>query len=250
MIDFHCHIDLYPNPKEIVEGIAQRGMYVLAVTTTPRTWQRTRQIVSNADRIKVALGLHPELVAERHSEVDLLCSLLPEARYVGEIGLDGSPQHRPSLGLQKQVLNKILSACNTLGGRILSMHSRCAVTEVLDSLETHSATNVPVLHWFSGTTREAASAAELGCWFSVGPAMARSNKGRKLIESIDQARIVTETDGPFVRNGDSPLMPWHALNAEMVLSEVWGLSAEETSRLLQNNFRRLIASLPTALVTQ
>ncbi len=35
MIDFHCHLDLFPNPSEIVKTCLDKGLYVLAVTTTP-----------------------------------------------------------------------------------------------------------------------------------------------------------------------------------------------------------------------
>ena len=38
MIDFHCHLDLYPDPRAVLDGIDARGTYVLAVTTTPKAW--------------------------------------------------------------------------------------------------------------------------------------------------------------------------------------------------------------------
>jgi hypothetical protein len=39
------------------------------------------------------VGLHPELVGERHAEADLLLQLISATRFVGEVGLDSSPQH-------------------------------------------------------------------------------------------------------------------------------------------------------------
>ena len=35
MIDTHCHLDLYPSPARVIKEIDRRGVYVLAVTTTP-----------------------------------------------------------------------------------------------------------------------------------------------------------------------------------------------------------------------
>ena len=57
--------------------------------------------------VKVAIRLHPELVARRHREVEKFCALLPETYYVGEIGLDGSRSHgdrRTSRRSRKQAL--------------------------------------------------------------------------------------------------------------------------------------------------
>lgn len=99
MIDFHCHIDLYSDPEAVLAEVDARGTYVLAVTTTPKAWRGTKKLVGDRKRVRVALGLHPEIVSQRHQEVPLLCGLLPEARYVGEIGIDGSPPHRESLDL-------------------------------------------------------------------------------------------------------------------------------------------------------
>jgi TatD DNase family protein len=58
MIDFHCHLDLYPEPQVVVRECVLRGIHALAVTTTPSAWQGTSELVSGADRIRVALGLH------------------------------------------------------------------------------------------------------------------------------------------------------------------------------------------------
>lgn len=180
MIDFHCHIDLYPDPSAILEGIDAHGTYVLAVTTTPKAWRGNKKLVGARKRVRVALGLHPELVAQRHGEVALLCGLLPEARYVGEIGLDGSPAHRDSMDQQRAVFDRILQACAGHGGRIMTIHSRGAATSVLDALEKHRDAGVPILHWFSGTSRELERAIAMGCWFSIGPAMLRSRRGGTL----------------------------------------------------------------------
>lgn len=243
MIDFHCHIDLYPDPSTILEGIDARGTYVLAVTTTPKAWRGTGKLVGDRKRVRVALGLHPELVAQRHGEVALLCGLLPEARYVGEIGLDGSPAHRDSMDQQRAVFDRILQACAAHGGRIMTIHSRGAATLVLDALEQQRDAGVPILHWFSGTSRELERAIAMGCWFSIGPAMLRSRKGRELASNMPLDRILTETDAPFTRDGDKPLMPWQAYDC---LNELGTLTRTDSSQLklrIMDNLRSLPALL-------
>lgn len=241
MIDFHCHLDLYENPSTVLEEIVKRKCYVLAVTTTPLAWEGTVRLVGHAPRVKIAVGLHPELVATRYNEVDQLCALLSETQYVGEIGLDGSKLHCPSLTLQCQVFETVLSACESAGGRIMTVHSRGATALVLDYLEAHSMAGVPVMHWFSGTQAELERAIQVGCWFSVGPAMLRSKRGQRLASLIPPDRVLTETDGPFARHGRAPLMPWNVDEAERVLAVLWNVSAGEAQKRLSKNLRCLVS---------
>lgn len=237
MIDLHCHIDLYPDPKAIIDEAERRGTFVLAVTTTPKAWRGTRKLVGEKARIRVALGLHPELVADRYGEVELLCALMPEARYLGEVGLDGSPPHRASIGKQVKVFDRILHECEKLGGRILTIHSRGAPDLVLDAIERYPRAGLPILHWFSGSVKQLERAASLGCWFSVGPAMMRSAKGRDLAAAIPLERILTETDAPFARSGDRPLYPWEATNCVPDLACLHGLDQNQMFNAIKRNLK-------------
>lgn len=239
MIDFHCHLDLYPEPASVLNEVDARGTYVLAVTTTPKAWRGTRKLVGARKRVRVALGLHPELAAQRYSEVPLLCGLLPEARFIGEIGLDGSPAHRGSLDLQQQVFERILESSAMQGGRIMSIHSRGAATLVLDALEKHRGAGVPILHWFTGTVTELERAIAMGCWFSIGPAMFQSKKGRDLALRMPLKRVLTETDGPFAREGRNPFMPWQACGCLVELAALTGAEPDELKYQVRDNFRSL-----------
>jgi TatD DNase family protein len=204
-------------------------------------WSGTKLVINSAPRVQIGLGLHPELVAERAREVTRFGELVPEARFIGEIGLDGSPRHRSSLPLQTDVFRTVLQAVANHGGRVMSIHSRGAATETLDELERHAGPSTPVLHWFSGTQRELRRAIALGCWFSVGPVMVKGEKGRKLVELMPLDRVLTETDGPFTRNGNEPLFPWDAEKAESILASIWRMGASETHQRVRANLRTLAA---------
>jgi TatD DNase family protein len=236
LIDLHCHIDLFPDPVAILDEAEARGAFVLAVTTTPRAWRGTRKLVGSRARIRVALGLHPEVVADRYGEVELLCALMPEARYIGEVGLDGSPPHRMSINRQVKVFDRILQECERLGGRILTIHSRGATDHVLDAIERHPRAGLPILHWFSGSAKQLERAASLGCWFSVGPAMMRSHKGRNLAAAMPLGRILTETDAPFARFGDRPLYPWEATDCVPELADLHSINQQQVLDSIKRNF--------------
>ena len=188
----------------------------------------------------MAVGLHPELAATRYREVGRICALVSESHYVGEIGLDGSERHRSSLAVQSQVFESVLRACESYGGRIMTIHSRGATSLVLDYLDAHPKSGVPVMHWFSGTTSELARAIDLGCWFSVGPAMLRGAKGRRLASLMPIGRVLTETDGPIARQRGQALMPWNVREAEVELGTLWKLSINGVQRQLSRNLRDLV----------
>jgi TatD DNase family protein len=249
VIDFHCHLDLYPDPQEVAARCVERGLYVLSVTTTPSAWRATTALEGGSRRIRTALGLHPQLAHERMSELPLFDEFLGQTKYVGEVGLDGSPEFKAHWPAQLAAFTHILGACARTGGRIMSIHSRRAARQVLDLLESHPGAGAPVLHWFSGSQRELRRAVGLGCWFSVGPAMLRGARGRELAALMPRDRIVTESDGPFAQVGDAPLMPWQAGDALAVLAELWSTTATVAENLVHGNLRTLLGTTSVPAVT-
>lgn len=240
MIDFHCHVDLFPSPAHAVEEIERAGAYVLSVTNTPKAFPKTAQLAKGRKRIKTALGMHPQIVHERHTEVGLFTILLPEAEYVGEIGIDGGEESAHHLALQKEVFERLLRACSDAGGRIMSIHSRHASGEVIEILARNPRAGTAVLHWFTGPSAHAQQATELGAWFSVGLPMLRSQKGAALLAELPKERVLTETDAPFASmNGDS--YPAAAISsATMALARIWNCDVSEANRQIQANFKSLL----------
>jgi TatD DNase family protein len=240
LIDFHCHLDLFPSPAGAADEIERAGIYTLSVTTTPKAFPKTAMIAKGRKRIRTALGLHPQLAHERHAEVGMFVRLLGETEYVGEIGLDGGDGFAAHLAVQKDVLDRILRACSDIGGRVMSIHSRHASAEVLETLARHPASGVPVLHWFTGPVPHAERAAEMGAWFSVGLPMLRSRRAAAMIERLPRDRVLTETDAPFASTVEGRY-PSGAL-AETVsrLSRLWEMDVETTRRRLDGNLRSLV----------
>lgn len=239
MIDFHCHLDLYPDPQEVVRSCAQRGLYILSVTTTPSAWRGTSGLAEGHARIRTALGLHPQVAHQRMNELPLFERLIGEAKYVGEIGLDGAPEFKPYWVDQVAAFSRILDVCQGAGGRVLSLHSRRATKAVLDELARRPDAGTPVLHWFSGTARELARAVDMGCWFSIGPAMLRSQKGRDLAKQMPKGRVLTESDGPFVQIEGRSILPWEAGEATSQLADLWGETREQIDTRMEANLALL-----------
>lgn len=244
MIDFHCHLDLFENPDAVASECEKAGVYVLSVTTTPKAWRKTSGLAKNRKHIRTALGLHPQLAHERSGELPLLEAFLGETRYVGEIGLDGSPAYRSHAEIQLKVFERVLSASRNGGGRIFTIHSRGAAEAVISTLHRHQCCSTAVLHWFSGTRTELDTATALGCWFSVGPAMLRSEKGRQLAARMPRDRLLTETDGPFAQDGKRPLMPPDVRMAVTQIAKLWSTSEQDVERQLNINLKELLSRVP------
>jgi TatD DNase family protein len=244
LIDFHCHLDLFDNPEQLAERCEEAHVYVLSVTTTPKAWRKTVMLGRNRRFIRTALGLHPELAHERFRELPLFEALLGETRYVGEIGLDGSPAYREHADIQRKVFERALAASREHGGRIFSVHSRGAAEVVIAALRQHGCAETAVLHWFSGTPKELRAAIAVGCWFSVGPAMLRSENGRNLVARMPRDRVLTETDGPFAKRGRHPLMPFDVSRAIAELARLWSVAEHDVDGQLNSNLKELVSRVP------
>ena len=64
-----------------------------------------------------------------------------------------------------------------------------------------------MLHWFTGTKAEAKRAVELGCYFSINIEMLKNERHTALIMGLPQDRLLTETDGPFVKGAGGTMRP-------------------------------------------
>ncbi len=240
MIDLHCHLDLYPDPHAVAEECQRRRLYVLSVTTTPTAFEGTRKLILPGSRVRTALGLHPEIAVARRHELELFERLLPQTDYVGEVGLDGSRDHRPTLEAQAEIFRSILQMCALAGGRKLTIHSRAATGKVLDLLEEFPDAGAFVLHWFLGSARQIDRARSMSAWFSVGPTMLSSERGRTAAAAMPRDRVLTESDGPFGLIGETPAYPWDAWRAVPLLASIWGIPEAEAAEQLVSNFRNFV----------
>jgi TatD DNase family protein len=243
-VDFHCHLDLYPELEDAIAQCDARRTATLAVTTTPKAFPRNRQLASRSAFVRVALGLHPQLVAERASELDLFAKYLPETRYVGEVGLDAGPRHYRSFDLQTNVFRTVLNLCAQAGDKVLSVHSVRAAKQVLDLVEEclPADRGAVVLHWFTGRGADVRRGVQLGCYFSVNERMLSSPNGCRIVREVPEDRLLTETDGPFVERYGKPIGPGDVLPALGALASIRDTAVETVQSQIVRNLGRLLAA--------
>ena len=242
LVDFHCHLDLYPDHAEAVARCEREGVFTLAVTTTPKARPRNHELAAATRHVRAALGLHPQLVAERGHEIALWKELLPRTRYVGEVGLDAGPRFYRSFDRQKEVFAEVLTSCATASEKILTVHSVRATKIVLDMIEKHlpPPRGRVVLHWFTGTASEIRRAVDLGCYFSINAEMLANESRTVANRAFPLGRVLTETDGPFTRTGARPSEPSDVWRAVEGLASLHDLEAADVGRRIGTNLKALL----------
>lgn len=241
-LDTHFHLDLYPDPKGLLREMAERGCRGIAVTNAPFVFGHTMALAASYPGVEAAIGLHPELAVEREGELGSFRTLLPQTRFVGEVGLDYVSTDDRVRRVQRRVFGEILALCAAAGDKVLTVHSRRAATDVIAAVGPDFRGTV-ILHWFSGSQKELDRAQACGYYFSVNLAMTHSNSGQSLIRRMDASRVLTETDGPFLKIRDVPAKPWQAAESLPYLAEVWGCTTEDAARQVDDNYAAALGTI-------
>jgi len=210
LVDYHCHLDLLPDPQRAFADASASGIEMLSVTTTPLAWPRNREFAAGSRNVRIGLGFHPQLVGEKVADIAAFERFAPEARYIGEVGLDAGPRYYRQFADQQRLFQRVLEICANSGPKILSIHSVRAARQVLDLLERYlpASAGTAVMHWFTGSAAEARRAVAFGCFFSINPRMALSKSGASVLREIPLNRLLTESDAPFAEaNRGTPSRP-------------------------------------------
>lgn len=212
--DAHCHLDLMLSPDAAASESAALGLGLFDCGIDPRDFSTANERARRQPGIIAGVGLHPWWLADGRcgtAEVNLLCEVAAQERYIGEVGFDFSARFAGSEPLQIQALIRLCDTLvqNPLAGRVISIHAVRSAGTVLDILESHGLlTPNPdspaiIFHWFSGTSDELVRARNAGCFFSVNERMLASKRGREYARQIPLDRLLLETDAPAEPNTET-----------------------------------------------
>src|SRR6202022_2546146 len=95
-----------------------------------------------------ALGMHPLATPQHASEMPHFREFVASAPFIGEVGLDFSPQGRRTAVEQIATFEEVIRSV-VKPFRVVTLHSRGAENEVLSCLERNRAGPM-IFHWFSG----------------------------------------------------------------------------------------------------
>ena len=241
LVDTHYHLSKDPDPGRRVRECESAQIQVIAVTEAPSEFEAVRALTAQCERVEAALGLHPSSIENDSSEQELFWSLLSSTRYVGEIGLDYCTEDQNERRLRREIFERILRECADAGDKVLSVHSRRAAGDVI-AMVGEGFAGVVILHWFSGSPTELEMATRSNMYFSVNPAMVKSNRGRQLVAHMNPDFVLTETDGPYVQVNGKPALPGDVAIVIEDLANLWRQSHEEVRERVGTNFLRAIGA--------
>jgi TatD DNase family protein len=202
MVDTHCHLFLADRePSLLVEAARSAGVeQLICVGVDPETSARSLEFSDSIAGVFATAGMHPH-DAERFDAAAgaRIEELLHDPRVVavGECGLDFFRMRSP---VEDQVRAlKVHIALSNESGKPIVVHVRDAWPEVLRVLDEGSAERV-VIHCFSGDADVARECAERGYWLSFAGNVTypRNQHLRRAARAVDIARLLVETDSPFL----------------------------------------------------
>ncbi|TQK74928.1 TatD DNase family protein [Brevibacillus sp. AG162] len=204
-IDFHVHIDHYPDPIRVANEYETHKIYALFVTNLPELFEKHYAKFAAYKFVKLAIGYHPDLTGEFPFNRDLFDKLVQTTSYIGEVGIDISSDTKELIN--KQVENfEFITQPKYNFGKIYSIHSTGGEDEVLEILKKNKVKQA-VFHWYSGKLSTLEKIIECNYLFSINHSMLSSKKGQKIISLIPKDLMLFETDGPFARYNKQLVTP-------------------------------------------
>ena len=238
IIDTHCHIDLYTNPRKVLQECVKADLTVLAMTNLPSHFEMGYSHFQSLKKIRLALGMHPLMADSHKKEFALFQKNLDKTSYIGEIGLDFSKEGNKTKEIQIDSFEKVLQSVSNKK-KILSIHSRKAEKEVLELLIKYKISNA-IFHWYSGPLNLICKIIDSGYYFSINPSMINSVNGRTIISKIPIGRMLTESDGPFVEYNQKVIQPWDLRLVLDYISNCKQINIYDVENQIQTNFFELI----------
>ncbi|MFC9545844.1 TatD family hydrolase [Streptomyces sp. NPDC056956] len=236
-IDLHAHIETDITAADLTA--------LKAVVFAPtRTLDEARTALTRTDSWTIwGAGTHPGLAkAHKAFSPENFTQLCDRTSYVSEVGLDGKSRVAPST--QQATFASILEILQRTP-RITSVHSYAATEAVLQHL-TNQPIRGAVLHWWLGSDEETDRAVDLGCYFSVNPAMTRRTE---LLRRIPLDRLLPETDHPFGDRSCGPARrPGNIAAVELALSTLHSLAAAQIRQQTWRNLAELVRLTGTRML--
>lgn len=240
MHDAHVHLDFMANAEQVASDAYSADIALFANTVTPDGWAAAQARFSGFGNVHVGWGMHPWWVDD--SSASTLPPIPNNVRFVGEVGLDLSRRHEETRDAQLEVFQTIAKTCAEQGEKLISIHSVHAARVTLDILETCGALEscICLFHWYTGPSDQLKRAIVAGCYFSVGPRMVATAKGREYVKAIPTKQLLLETDAPPGQDVDYSLAELcHEL--DVVSQAISSIKGEDALETIDNTFARLFA---------
>ena len=220
LFDSHCHIHdrrLDGIRDAVIERAISAGVSgCMTCGTSPADWESVASMQSRPGfEIEKAFGVHPWFIDKLGDDwQDILRGYLlkfPQA-WVGEIGLDAAKE--PGITEKaRRILESQLIIAKELR-RPVMLHGVKCLDELLSAIRPFAGV-IPgfAIHCFSGSEVQLRRWLDLGAKISIGGAVLKSARLRRLAALIPPGQLLIETDSPdMLPPGAEPAVPGTNLN--------------------------------------
>ena len=199
--DMHCHLDFMTNGQEVACDALTRGTLLFANTVEPQAYAQTRAQFASNENVTVGFGMHPWWVGDGHAnQAETISKLLEEhdPPYIGEVGLDFGSRFADRRDEQVELFSHIVQWAAIQGDKLMSIHAVKSAQTAFDLLAETGCLQTCrcIFHWYSGPSDVLKRAIDAGCFFSCGPRMLATKKGREYVKAIPASQLLLETDEP------------------------------------------------------
>lgn len=250
MFDTHSHLDveLFDRDRDdvVARAIAAGVEAILVPAIRPSTWDALRAMATHYDLVRLAFGVHPQVVPHETTDVAAIMAASNGAVAVGETGLDGPTGHHDT---QEALFRAHIRAARELKLPLIVhvLRAHDVAPKILREEKAHEVGGV--MHSYSGGAGLVGIYRDLGMAFSFAGPVTYPN-ARKPVEAarvIPDELLLAETDSPDQtpasrRGGRSE--PAFVADVIAGLAAIRQTTPEAMARLTTENARRIFARKP------
>jgi TatD DNase family protein len=254
IVDTHCHLNFNSFDVDLDDVLSRaRSVGVERIVVPAIDLQTCEEVIYlsvDIPEVYAAIGIHPnDCAGFTLRDIDRLHELAKQPKIVaiGEIGLD---KYHDDVDLEQQIyaFEAQLDLANALDLPVL-VHNREAddeITQVINKWisSCSSQKDRGIMHAFSSSIDFAMHVTNLGFSLGVAGPITYKNAGEKrnIFSTIDRAKIVLETDAPFL----SPV-PFRGKRNEPAyttyiadeLANLWDITPDQVYEITTNNAARI-----------
>lgn len=255
LIDSHVnlhHHSFDPDREAVIQRARDAGVArMLTICDKIENFPAVIAIAEQHDDIYASIGAHPHYAKDH---LDLTAERLIElGRHervvgVGETGLDQHYGYSPFED-QVQVFRAHAAAARALD-KTLIIHTREADDAMAGLLEEEAGRGPLriLMHCYTSGAELARRALKIGAYFSFSGIMTFKNAHdvREIAREVPLDRVIVETDCPYltpIPYRGQRCEPMHVQQVQSAFAQLRGLSEEEASALLAENFFRLFPQI-------
>ena len=235
MIDTHAHLTTRLSGDFELPKVRT----ILAASSMEDSAENISLANSYPNKLFACIGVHPQ---EKNIDIDSLEEMLTKNRIaaVGECGLEFMGEYD-----QKEQEGKFIKQIELAVKykKPLIIHARKAADETVEILKKYRTTG-GVFHCYAGGKKRIKKITELGeKWFMGLDGNLTYEIGlEEVAKEIPKDRLLLETDSPFltpIPHRSEKNKPDYVEFIYKKVAEIWGMSFEETEKIIDNNAKRL-----------